>query len=647
MAIKAVLSVSIVVLVLACGASLATNYFVDANNGNDRSTGLTWDDSWKTISHALGTVSGTAEDPVTIHIAQGTYSASTNAEVFPLVAKSYLSLVGESGPDGTVLDGESKAARVIYCRGLTGLTIDGLTITGGNAKEGHADNTGAGICLEHCSDITISRCVVSENEAVLGGGVFAYLSELEVLDCEIRGNRVVGSLLSDGEAHGGGLFCTKSDLFMQGCLIEGNTAEGGPLIYMPACEGGGVHLGDSEPLCLLSSDHARGGMTSEWNVAVVKDCEFNNNVAGSIWTYGNGGGMFCHRVTLTLTRCQFTGNRAVETGGAIALGEEDWSSANYTIDESDKLIENCLITGSYADAFGGGISVRNASARISNCLLISNTSGATGGGMYLRVFDPEGDPSKAKQIVANCTIVDGFGYGGGGIDVSAYARPDITNCILWGNSGDIWSDFSATTAVTHCCIEDGYEGEGNFDADPLFTSGPLGDYYLSCVAAGQAANSPCLDAGSVASDQVGLNRKTTRTDERPDMGLLDIGYHYSIPGRWIKSLLNSSEFSPDDIIVAGLAIQNNDAPVCVDLYVAFILPDGAIMSFDGASWAFGISPWFSNLPLETGFAAGPYLFYVGYITESAPVGQYLLAAALAEPGTLSWIASSEAPFEVN
>ena len=51
--------------------------------------------------------------------------------------------------------------------------------------------------------------------------------------------------------------------------------------------------------------------------------------------------------------------------------------------------------------------------------------------------------------------------------------------------------------------------------------------------------------------------------------------------------------------------------------------------------------------LETGFAAGPDVFYGANIPGNAPLGQYLFAAVLTEPGILTRITSCEAPFEVN
>lgn len=71
-----------------------------------------------------------------------------------------------------------------------------------------------------------------------------------------------------------------------------------------------------------------------------------------------------------------------------------------------------------------------------------------------------------------------------------------------------------------------WQGEGNINQDPRFVAGPLGAYYLSQVSSGQNVNSPCLDAGDPATAPWGWESLTTRTDEQPDAGVVDMGYHY-------------------------------------------------------------------------------------------------------------------------
>ncbi|MBN2563290.1 MAG: hypothetical protein JXQ75_20410, partial [Phycisphaerae bacterium] len=62
--------------------------------------------------------------------------------------------------------------------------------------------------------------------------------------------------------------------------------------------------------------------------------------------------------------------------------------------------------------------------------------------------------------------------------------------------------------------------------DPLFVDSPHGAYYLGQTAAGQAVQSPCIDAGSASASFLGLDFATTRTDHLPDTGIVDIGFHY-------------------------------------------------------------------------------------------------------------------------
>ena len=105
----------------------------------------------------------------------------------------------------------------------------------------------------------------------------------------------------------------------------------------------------------------------------------------------------------------------------------------------------------------------------------------------------------------------------------------IHDCIVWGNTAydgaQIWP--STLYTVTYCDVQGGWPGEGNIDADPLFVPGPAGCYYLSQITAGQMEQSPCVDAGDPASP---LIDGTTRSDEGPDAGLVDMGHHYPVTG---------------------------------------------------------------------------------------------------------------------
>ncbi|MDI6592011.1 MAG: right-handed parallel beta-helix repeat-containing protein, partial [Patescibacteria group bacterium] len=119
---------------------------------------------------------------------------------------------------------------------------------------------------------------------------------------------------------------------------------------------------------------------------------------------------------------------------------------------------------------------------------------------------------------------------GAGIKVSGSPNVKSSYSDVWGNS----PDYEGIKA-----------GEGSISLDPLFVDpdGPdniLGgnngkddSFHLSQIAAGQAENSPCVDAGSDDAEEIELDDQTmedltTRTDNVTDSEIVDMGFHYSL-----------------------------------------------------------------------------------------------------------------------
>jgi hypothetical protein len=87
-------------LMVVAPSALATDYYVDAVNGNDASAGTSPATAWKTIVHASA---ASAQDATsTIHLAPGTYSTASG-ETFPLFFHGQ-NVVGDAGPASTVID---------------------------------------------------------------------------------------------------------------------------------------------------------------------------------------------------------------------------------------------------------------------------------------------------------------------------------------------------------------------------------------------------------------------------------------------------------------------------------------------------------------------------------------------------------------
>jgi len=205
--------------------------------------------------------------------------------------------------------------------------------------------------------------------------------------------------------------------------------------------------------------------------------------------------------------------------------------------------------------------------------------------------------------------------------------------------------------ITYSCIR-GWTGggEGNISDDPLFVTGPLGDYYLSCRAAGQAADSPCIDRGSGTAESLGLDKLTTRTDGVADTGRVDMAYHYPLTleqNPYIECSLNSGEFSPGDLLVALYDIDNPGADITVDVYFAFVMPDGAILCISPARIDFGIFPCMTDVFLHQGYSMEPTSLLSLAVPGGLPVDNYLFAGALTTPGRFEFIgAPSLFPFTI-
>ncbi len=128
---------------------------------------------------------------------------------------------------------------------------------------------------------------------------------------------------------------------------------------------------------------------------------------------------------------------------------------------------------------------------------------------------------------------------GGGLTLSD-STAVLYGALFWDNTAPSYKQYfiegMTTLDMSYTLIPGGYIGPGNIDGDPLLVPGPAGNGYLSQIAAGQLENSPALDASNepaaAACINIGsflwcLDRATTRTDEIPDQGLADVGYHYN------------------------------------------------------------------------------------------------------------------------
>nr|HDM59079.1 DUF1565 domain-containing protein [Bacillota bacterium] len=509
-----VLAFVAVLMVIPTTNALAIDYYVDGTNGDDSNSGLTADDAWKTITHALDAVKPTASSPATIHVASGVYAASTNGETLPIHIKSHVVLLGND-PETTFLDAEKVAGiSIISCNHVSNVTISQLGIINAasqpalvgtssdlvvrdcyftNNKKGtiicHGDfDSGdldshvriaiesslffgnGGTCVEASYYFPTSQAVVTNSAFTMNTGcIFSLLGDLTVRAC----------LIQDNEA----MLCDSCclDVLVEKTIIRANTS-------------------DQDLFCLMHRCH-------------IRNCVIENNTSGRSIFYLESGSYFIDSYMGRL------------------------------------LVENSLITGNHP---GGGNLIR------------ANYIGMCGPSISRRASVPLEEEQiilKKSTIARNGTCL-GFRRGEPWAPRS-YAALKAQDCILSDNKVRLclafWNDDERRSIpyhVDHCCLQEEFEGEGNFVADPIFASGPLGDYYLSSIEAGQHTDSLCIDAGSTSASIAGANYLTTRTDGAFDSGLVDIGYHYAATPPTIEASIAGAGASPLD----------GDPPRLIDLF---------------------------------------------------------------------------------
>ncbi len=459
---------------------ITQNVYV-AISGNDENDGLTWDTAFLTIDRALSRVYGTELTPVTIHVGPGTFSSSGTGEYFPL------SMI----PDITI-HGENQATAVLDAEGIQQhflgykdhhFTLSNLTLVNGSGVYG-------GSCLLTNSTPVFQDCHFTHNSSIVDGGAIHcdYSSEIMISHCTFSFNN------SDDE--GGAIYTEMSDITVLDSDFHNNFSY----------SGGGVYGNNSS--------------------GAILDSRFDSNQASE------GGGYQADLCSILVSGCQFSNNAANRGAGAGFYG--GW----FTVAES-------IFSNNYGD-YGGGLYGSYSDALVKNCLITNNTADIYGGGVYLK--------SNACFIFQNCTVIGNTSANNSsGIYCTTQTELLATDSIFYGNntinSHQITLDQEASARLRYSSIEEGQSGvyvcndcildwqEGMQEANPLFVSGPGGNYYLSQTAAGQSWDSPCLNAGESpagwicypdAQDETCLDDLTTRTDTETDNGTVDLGFHYPV-----------------------------------------------------------------------------------------------------------------------
>ncbi|MGA2092683.1 MAG: S8 family serine peptidase [Sedimentisphaerales bacterium] len=460
-----------------------------AQNGGDAGPGGNWSDGvlWQTWGY-IGDYRFYSGYGAGVFCDANSSASFVACNIINNTASGGLSGIGGNRAAGVQIPMPDTAYRLpgygggVYCGNNANITFIDCNIKGNLAPKPdatyHTDpylGHGGGIAFEETAFVTLTGCNISDNISAVGGGMFWLNSAPAIRDCNISAN----------------------------------------IAYI----GGGIY-----------GQYGAGG---GYRACLIEDCNIYRNFAG-ISTgdvdviAGQGGGIFCESIDASIIDSRFVDNTTDASGAGIYFHGPVSSSVNAAN------VTNCLMIGNTAGRDGGGISANwNVSVKIANCTLHSNN--ATGS---------FGDPNGHTGL-------------GGGLYCAYGASTSVIDSILWRNDASFGPEIAVDTGfeldqhcgsvnVSYSDVRGGsagtYVGEsgncsayltwagGNIGVDPKFVSEIISDYRLQQVAAGQlpANQSPCVDVGSSSAINAGLGLYTTRTDEVPDRGRVDMGYHYMV-----------------------------------------------------------------------------------------------------------------------
>ena len=471
--------------------------YVDADAAG-ANNGLSWADAYTDLQSALSVGINGNE----IWVAEGTYNPTAGGErTARFTLKSGVPLYGGfdgaealrserdpianvtilSGDIGTPGDSSDNSYHVV--RGTDGGTLDGFTVTEGNANgvSGTTNNYGGGMYNSGVSP-TVTGCTFSNNLTSYGGGGMYNRggSAPTVTDCSFTGNV--------STYHGGGMYNDASSPQVANCAFSGNKSGGNGSSY----NGGGVYSTNSSPTftsCAFSSNQAGkgGGMACVGGTAGTVTGGFYGNSAAV-----GGGGIYCNGSSPAISNSTFAGNSGKSGGGMY----------NYA---SSPQLTDCIFAGNTVTQFGAGMYNVSASApAVLRCRFNQNVAAYYGGGVCNKDSSP---------VVTNCTFWGNTAGRGGGMGSYGTSGATVKNGILWGNTATlgtgpgIYNGTGSSTTASYSCVQGGYAGTGNIDLDPLFVD-PAGthDFHLKSQAGHWTAGgwvvdgvtSPCLDVGDPA-----------------------------------------------------------------------------------------------------------------------------------------------------
>ncbi|MBD5443691.1 MAG: right-handed parallel beta-helix repeat-containing protein [Treponema sp.] len=404
--------------------------------------------------------------------------------------------------DGTAtVEGIGK--RVIYAKpayGTLNLTLENLTITGGNSSEegggiyvygGTLDMKnckvegnitkgyrGGGISVVSGGNVIMDGGTISRNEVRgatssnqnYGGGVYVSSGRFIMKGDAIISENILAVADDATSRYGGNVYVSTGTFEMEGGTISGGNAKYGAGVYVYSGEftmkggeisggnansyGGGGIYNDAGMLTIESGTKISGCESGLWGggiynggtgTAVINGCTIESCKAKGTSSNVGGGGIFSAG-TLTVTGGTIYKCTAESNGGGLFLNGSQCTVAGVTISE-------CTAT------YGGGVGLyTNATFTMEDGTIISeNTASEYGGGVYVY-----GSTNGNTFTMTGGTISENTAqqHGGGVFITGTKSTFTMTDGTITGNTTDYYGGGVYVTGSTFT-MEDGEINNNN------------------------------------------------------------------------------------------------------------------------------------------------------------------------------------------
>ena len=390
---------------LAANASAQSTIFVDDDHPNDPGPGNPFVSSPLEDGSAMHPFDSiqegidAASNGDTVLVSSGTYFEVTTLDISGSAGPKTLHILGEDGPQTTIIDASAHTIGVRAQQGETNATVfEGFTIRG--AVNGTNPGDSAGGMSVIGSSPTIRNCWFRENTAYIGAGLYFNFSSLVLEDCVFMDN--------DAAHQGGGVYGSSSSPMIRRCLFEANGASFGAGALFRTVPGNVVRIEDSAFEGNVSQGYGGGLAKFDQGILYVDRTRFLSNVAAT-----TGGGVHIHN-RARITSCIFSTNTAGTASGGGAFAADGGGSGGVSLME--------VFSSTLFNNFGGGVGRNFAPVHVRNSIVWDNT-------------DYQIQPGAA---VTYCDVMGGY-PGAGNIDADPLFNNVIGPDMVVGTSDDDYS----------------------------------------------------------------------------------------------------------------------------------------------------------------------------------------------------------------